>query len=230
MKSADAPTLSRKPPLEGRRILVVDDHAHTAILVKQTLLSAGAAEVAVANDGEMALAMLPSFRPDLIVTDMMMPVIGGMELVRVVRQAALTPNAGVPDPTVPIVLVSAFGSRRAVRAARQAGIDAFVVKPFSVGSLVKRVDRAGNRTADFVVRADYVGPDRRTSEKRKGPAHRALDMEPVALIPIADDTLASHPLRVVTQEDVAGEGGPSMLQALYDRIRDLEEERAAERA
>src|SRR4051812_27587319 len=114
-------------PLEGKRILVVEDHAHTAILLKQTLLHAGAGEVLTVSDGETALAVLPSYRPDMIITDMVMPGIDGLELVRVVRQAALEPNAGVPNPTVPIVLVSAFGSRRAVRRARQAGIDAFVV-------------------------------------------------------------------------------------------------------
>jgi CheY-like chemotaxis protein len=46
-------------PLEGRRILVVEDHGHTATLVKQTLLQAGAVEVLVVGDGEQALAARP---------------------------------------------------------------------------------------------------------------------------------------------------------------------------
>ena len=230
MKAADASRDSHGQPLEGRRILVVEDHAHTAILVKQTLLQAGAIEVMVVGDGEEALAVLPSYRPDMIVTDMMMPVVGGMELTRVVRQAALVPNPAVPNPTVPIVLVSAFGSRRSVRAARQAGIDAFVVKPFSVGSLVKRVDRAGRRTAEFIIRADYVGPDRRGSGQRKGPAFRLPDEE-VVVQPIAEgDTLASRPMLVVAEADPpASSGLPSQLQALYDRIRELEDERDQQR-
>jgi two-component system chemotaxis response regulator CheY len=231
MRRANASEESQGLPLDGRRILVVDDHAHTAILLKQTLLQAGAIEVMVVGDGEEALAVLPSYRPDMIVTDLMMPGVDGMELARVVRQAALTPNSAVPNPTIPIVLVSAFGSRRKVRAARQAGIDAFVVKPFSVGSLVKRVDRAGRRTAEFIVRADYVGPDRRAPGKRKGAAFRLPDFEtPVLPIP-EDETLATRPLQVVAEADPLPEAGvPSQLQALYARIRELEEERDQQRA
>jgi DNA-binding response OmpR family regulator len=157
-------------------------------------------------------------------------VIGGMELARVVRQAALVPNAAVPNPAVPIILVSAFGSRRKVRAARQAGIDAFVVKPFSVGSLVKRVDRAGRRTAEFIIRADYVGPDRRGAASRKGPAFRLPDEETPVRPIVEGESLAARPLEVVADADTLPEGGlPSQLQALYDRIRALEDERDAQR-
>ncbi len=191
-------------PLDGQRILVVEDNAHTAALVRQALLAAGAFEVVVAGDGRQALAQLASMRPDVLVTDMMMPVVGGMELIRAVRQAALEPDASVPDPTIPIVMVSAFGTRQAVRLARAAGIDAFVVKPFSLGSLVKRVDRAGRRTLPFIVDADYVGPERRTVQGAG--ARRATDA-PMDSAPSA-----------------------SQLKALYARIKEMENERVGESA
>lgn len=230
MKSAPTSDAHLPQPLEGKRILVVEDHNHTAILLKQTLLHAGAVEVHVVSDGEAALAILPAYRPDMIITDMVMPNMDGMELTRAVRQAALTPNPTVPNPSVPIVLVSAFGSRRSVRLARQAGIDAFVVKPFSVGSLVKRVDRAARRTAEFIVRADYVGPDRRAGGKRRGAAFRLPDEE-TPILPIPEgETLATRPLHVVAEAEPLPEAGvPSQLAALYERIRALEEERDQQR-
>lgn len=231
MTSARASTGNAGQPLEGWRILVVDDHAHTAVLVKQTLLHAGAAEVQVATDGEQALAILPHWRPDVIVTDMVMPGLDGMALAKVVRQAALSPNALVPNPTIPIVLVSAFGSRKSVRAARQAGVDAFVVKPFSAGSLIKRVDRAGRRTVEFIVCPEYVGPCRRGPGSRKGAQFRLPEEEtPVRPIP-EGETLATRPEQVVREPEPLPDAGiPSQLQVLYDRIRELEDERDRNRA
>ena len=190
-------------PLHGKRILVVEDHAHTAALMREALLAAGAVEVVVAGDGRQALSLLTILRPDVLVTDMVMPVSGGLELISAVRQAALEPNPEVPDPTIPIVLVSAFGSRNAVRTAQAAGIDTFVIKPFSLGSLLRRVDRAANRMVEFIVEPGYVGPDRRTVAGR-GVRRRT------------DDPDAEH---VPTA---------SQLKALYDRIKALESERAVE--
>ena len=192
-------------PLHGKRILVVEDHAHTAALVRQALLAAGAIEVVVAGDGAQALAQLGQLRPDVLVTDMIMPVTGGLELIKVVRQAALVPNPEVPDPTIPIVLVSAFGSRQAVRLAQAAGIDTFVIKPFSLGSLVRRVDRAAHRVVDFIVEQAYVGPDRRTVAGRG--VRRRTDAPDDGAAPSA-----------------------SQLKALYARIREMEDERVAEGA
>ncbi len=189
-------------PLDGQRILVVEDNANTAALVRQALLTAGAFEVVVAGDGRQALAQLAHVRPDVLVTDMVMPVVGGMELIRAVRQAALEPNASVPNPSIPIVMVSAFATREAVRLARAAGIDAFVVKPFSLGSLVKRVDRAGRRTVAFIIGPDYVGPDRRGATGRG--ARRSTD---------------GHPDHAPSA---------SQLQALYAQIKALEREKATE--
>ena len=132
-----------------------------------------------------------------------MPVSGGLELIKVVRQAALVPNPEVPDPSIPIVLVSAFGSRQAVRLAQAAGIDTFVIKPFSLGSLLRRVDRAANRMVDFIVDQSYVGPDRRTVAGR-GVRRRTDD------------------------PDQAGVATASQLKALYARIKAMEAERSSE--
>jgi two-component system chemotaxis response regulator CheY len=217
---------TRQAQLEGQRILVVDDNAPSAALLRYTLMAAGAAEVRIAADGQEALGLLATFRPDVLVTDMVMPVIGGLELVRAVRQSAHAPSPDVPDPAIPIVLVSAFGSRSAVRAAQAAGIDAFVVKPFSVASLIKRVHRAVNRSATFVVAASYVGPDRRGL--RGGPGNRRRS-DRAAALPLTEPAVVPPPLMLAVDrpEPAPGEETNSMLKHLYERIRELEEERAA---
>lgn len=209
--------------LDGQRILVVEDNANAAALARQTLLSAGAAAVATAIDGHDALRQLSSFQPDIVVTDLNMPGMGGLELTRIVRQSALEPHADVPDPSIPIVLVSAFASRGSVRTARSAGIDGFVIKPFSIGSLIKRVDRASRRTADFIVHPAYVGPDRRT---KAGTGGQRLTDPPTA----ANDIGPEPALRLAPAADPrADEAANSLLMELYAHIRALEAERSAER-
>jgi CheY-like chemotaxis protein len=208
--------------LDGRRILVVEDNSNAAALARQTLLSAGAAAVATATDGHEALRRLSSFQPDILVTDLNMPGMGGLELTRIVRQSALDPHADVPNPSIPIVLVSAFASHGSVRTARSAGIDAFVIKPFSIGSLIKRVDRASRRTADFIVHPGYVGPDRRT---KSGVGGQRLTDIPVA----ANDGAPEPVLRLAASTDPeVDDGATSLLMELYAHIRALEAERSVE--
>ena len=209
--------------LKGQRILVVEDNAHMAALVRQSLLGAGALEVMVVGDGDQGFAQLSGFRPDILVTDMVIPVAGGLELVRAVRKAALTADSGVPNPALPIVLVSAHASHQSVQAARAAGIDAFVLKPFSIGSLVKRVHRAGLRTAEFIVNPAYVGPDRRGKRRAAGSeaGARRLVVEPRSLIrPSLRLVRPGHP--------IPDNASPSLLKVLYARIQELEAERGAE--
>lgn len=212
------------PRLDGQRILVVEENAHAANLARQTLLSAGAAEVVTVIDGHAALRQLSSFQPDILVADLAMPGMSGLELTRIVRQSALDANAEVPDPAIPIVLVSTSGSDGSVRTAQSAGIDAYVIKPFSIGSLVTRVDRASRRTADFIINPAYVGPDRRA---RAGAAngHRRFTDPPVA----ANESSPDSELRLAPSADLeADEVANSLLMELYAHIRALEAERAAE--
>jgi CheY-like chemotaxis protein len=225
--SRSASRSADKPPLDGLRILVVDDNADTAALMRQLLLSAGAADVAVACDGREALTFLTHYKPDVLVTDMVMPVTGGLELIRTVRHAARVPTRAVPDPTLPIVLVSAFASRGSVRAAQSVGIDAFVIKPFSIGSLVKRVDRAARRTAAFIITEAYVGPDRRTKSGAGRNRRSDTPVEDTAHVPAPTPPPAktSPKLRVVTPDDPSpAVPSPSLLKTLHARIQALEGE------
>ena len=108
--------------------------------------------------------------------------------------------------------------------AQAAGIDAFVIKPFSIGSLVKRVHRAGKRSAEFIVHPAYVGPDRRVRPRAEGdpppPVRKAAEQE-----------AAKRPLRLVKPGDpVPEQASPSLLKVLYERIQELEAEQTSGQA
>jgi DNA-binding response OmpR family regulator len=111
------------------RLLVVDDEPNIRELLSASLRYAGF-EVATAADGQQALAMASSFRPDLLVLDVMMPGLDGLEVCRRLRVAS----------DVPIILLTALGSEQDRVVGLEIGADDYVTKPFSPRELVLRVD------------------------------------------------------------------------------------------
>jgi CheY-like chemotaxis protein len=166
---------SATEPLAGARVLVVDDHSFTIGLIKDVLYASGAAEVSSALDGAEAIAMLRACQPHLVVTDWRMPGLDGLALTEIVRRAAVTPDPRIPDPQVPIVLLSAHASARAVETARRAGVNEVVVKPFTVATLLQRLVTSMTQPRGFVVSDGYVGPDRRRRDSAGEAGRRASD-------------------------------------------------------
>lgn len=113
---------------ERSRILVVDDEPQITRVLKTTLQAQGY-EVKTAADGEAALNLSMDWIPDLIVTDLSMPLMSGIELCRLVRERS----------QVPIILLSVREEERNKIAALDAGADDYVTKPFSVNELLARV-------------------------------------------------------------------------------------------
>jgi CheY-like chemotaxis protein len=184
------PSAPREPdaaPLAGARVLVVDDHAVTIGLVREVVYASGAASVHAARNGGEAMAMLGACHPHLVVTDWRMPGMDGLAFTRAVRRAAARPDPRVPDADVPIVLLSAYASAKAVDAARRAGVDEVVVKPFAMRALLERLVAATSRPRPFVVCEAYVGPDRR---RRKAPNAGRRASDQIALIGPSDMSAA----------------------------------------
>ena len=113
---------------ERSRILVVDDEPQITRVLKTTLQAQGY-EVKTATDGEAALNLSMDWIPDLIVTDLSMPLMSGIELCRLVRERS----------QVPIIVLSVREEERNKIAALDAGADDYVTKPFSVNELLARV-------------------------------------------------------------------------------------------
>ena len=113
------------------RILVVDDIADNVEILRMRLTTLGY-EVVVAEDGEQALAKVRETLPDLILLDIMMPKIDGLEVVRRLK-------ADKSLPFIPVILVTAKASPTDVVAGLDAGGDDYLTKPIDHGALVARV-------------------------------------------------------------------------------------------
>ncbi|MBS0518536.1 MAG: response regulator [Proteobacteria bacterium] len=113
------------------RILVVDDVADNVEILRMRLTSLGY-EVVVAEDGEQALIRVREDLPDLVLLDIMMPKIDGLE---VVRRLKTDPSL----PFIPVILVTAKATPKDIVAGLDAGGDDYLTKPIDHGALVARV-------------------------------------------------------------------------------------------
>lgn len=166
----------------GLKILVVDDHANTVRLIGDVLRAAGVSMVYTASDGMRARGMLFQVQPDIIFTDSKMPYMDGLELTRSIRRAAVASDPRVPNPQVPIVMVTGNTSVRDVHVARLAGVNEFVIKPFTPAALLSRIQLVLKKPRPFIISEAYVGPDRRRRVELNysGPLRRTNDPDAIA--------------------------------------------------
>ncbi len=192
-------------------ILVVDDEAQITRVLKTTLSGHGYG-VRTAADGEEALQIMKDWSPDLIMTDLRMPNMDGLELCRRVRAQSRTP----------IIVLSVKGEEAIKVEALDAGADDYITKPFSVNELLARI-RATLRRASAPEQPDTaviaVGDFRIDIPAR---AVGVKDHE-VRLTPKEFDLLvyfAKHPGKVITHRALlAAVWGPnSVEQPEYLRV------------
>jgi two-component system chemotaxis response regulator CheY len=110
-------------------VMIVEDDAATRRLYRFLLANSGY-NVVEAEDGVMAMERLNSHTCHLIITDMNMPRMGGMELVRAVRQI---------HPDMYVIMVTAFGTPDTEKQAFRAGVNEYLTKPFDFEELEERV-------------------------------------------------------------------------------------------
>ena len=113
---------------DHRRILVVDDEPQITRVLRTSLSSQGY-DLRVANDGETAIEIMKDWTPDLVITDLSMPNMDGLELSRRIRSKL----------DVPIIVLSVRGEERTKVQALDAGVDDYVTKPFGMEELLARV-------------------------------------------------------------------------------------------
>ena len=128
------------PPAASIRILVVDDDENLRRLVAAYLESEGY-EVEEAADGHSALAVVEAEEPQLVVLDLMLPGISGLEVARRIRAGG----------TTPVLMLTARGSEEDVLRGFEAGADDYLVKPFGPKVLVARVKAILRRSGAEVV-------------------------------------------------------------------------------
>ena len=118
--------------IDKTRVLVVEDESDIAGLVKHTLERSGDALVEIASSGDQALKAASQQPPDLIILDLNLPVLGGLEVCRLLRTRPAT-------ATTPIIMLTARSTEGDRVQGLDAGADDYVTKPFSPRELAARV-------------------------------------------------------------------------------------------
>lgn len=122
------------------KILVVEDHSDTLELLKYNLTTSGY-NVVTAMDGHKALEQARNEKPDLILLDLMLPGLDGLEVCRRLKQETGTQH-------IPVIMLTAKGEEVDRVVGLELGVDDYVVKPFSPRELVLRIKAVLRRSAD----------------------------------------------------------------------------------
>jgi CheY-like chemotaxis protein len=160
---------------ENLKALIVEDNGHMRSLLRALLNSAGIKDVVEAAHGQAGMEALREHKSDLVLTDMVMKPMDGLELTRHIRNDERSPN-----PFVPIIMISGHTEKYRVEAARDAGVTEFLAKPITAQNLFTRIAEIVERPRAFVRCDNYFGPDRRRrqNDDYPGPWRRKEDLEP----------------------------------------------------
>ena len=157
------------------RILVAEDEAIIRMDLIEMLQAAGYEVVAAATNGQEAIDLAGEHRPDLAILDVKMPVLDGITAAAKIIEIA------------PVLMLTAFSQRELVERARDAGVMAYVVKPFTIGDLVPAIEIAISRHQQMKSLAAEVADlhdrleTRKIIDKAKGILMPALNLsEPQA--------------------------------------------------
>jgi CheY-like chemotaxis protein len=142
--------------LADLRILVVDDNEHIRKLVKVILRSIGVTKVGEAENGRQAIDIMKEVVPDVILSDWEMEHMDGLQLARFIRKSPESPNAFLP-----VIIMTGQADRQRVLAARDAGVNEFVIKPLSAQVILSRLSNILDTPRPFVKSDNFFGPDRR---------------------------------------------------------------------
>ena len=116
-------------------VLVVDDHRTMVLIVKGLLQQIGFVDIDMAEDGVTALAKLEKKKYDIVISDWNMPNMDGLELLKRVRT-----STNLILKAVPFILLTAESKTDNIIAAKQAGVNNYIIKPLTVGVLKQKLD------------------------------------------------------------------------------------------
>lgn len=121
------------------RIVVAEDEALIRLDLAEMLAEVGYEVVGQASDGEQAVSMVREQRPDVVILDVKMPVLDGISAAEQIGKERIAP----------VIMLTAFSQKELVERARDAGVMAYIVKPFSQADLAPAVDIATSRWAEL---------------------------------------------------------------------------------
>lgn len=195
----------------AQRILVADNGPQTTRVLRSSLAARGY-EVQVANEGEEALKIFNAWAPHLVITDLSVPNMGGLELCRRIRAVS----------QVLFIMLSVKREERTKVEALDAGADDYISKPFGVNEMLARVRAMLRRTPATIDQQDkvlQVGDFRADLEARSIKVHKTevhLTLKEYELLVY----LIRHPNKVVTHRALLGAvwGGDYVEQTEYLRV------------
>jgi len=172
------------------RVLVVEDEPSFVEALRISLTREGY-DVDTATDGRSGLETFRDHAPDIVLLDLMLPELSGLDVLRAIRR----------DSEVPVIVVSAKDAEADIVAALELGADDYVTKPYSVRELIARVRAAGRRSTAAAARETVtVGTatlDHGTFRLRLGDADQDLPKKEFEVMAL----LMEHPGRVVPREE-----------------------------
>jgi response regulator NasT len=139
------------------RLVIADDESIIRMNLKETLVGLGYLVVGEAGDGMSALNLARELRPDLVVMDIKMPKIDGIQAAELLTQERIAP----------VLLLTAYSDRELVDRARDAGVVAYLVKPFREADLLPAIEVAMARFAELRALDKQLGDMREAMETRK---------------------------------------------------------------
>jgi two-component system NtrC family sensor kinase len=119
--------------MSGEKILVIDDRRENLLFLANSVLRPEGYEVITAMDGKQGLDKALAERPDLIITDLKMPHMSGLEMMSALRKA---------EVPIPVILTTFYGSEQAAIQAFRLGAKDYIVKPYEIAEMLDSVDRA----------------------------------------------------------------------------------------
>lgn len=158
-------------PRNEIRILYGDPAPGTRSLYRQALYSAGYNNLREFDSLEGFADLLAVAQPDLVFMDLSLPGGNSVQMVRDLRLSRLGVN-----PYLPVILTTWEAEQSVVRKIVDSGADDLLVKPLSIRALLERIETVGMNRKPFVVTSDYIGPDRRRAEARRGSTVPLIDV------------------------------------------------------
>ncbi|MBM6546499.1 response regulator [Janibacter sp. YIM B02568] len=166
MTTSEAETMTTDSTPGGTplRILIAEDEALIRTDLAEMLAEQGYDVVGQASDGQQAVALAEQLRPDLAIFDIKMPVMDGLAAAEAVGTQRICP----------VIMLTAFSQKELVERARDAGVMAYVVKPFSASDVLPAIEVASSRWAELKALESEVADlgerleTRKAVEKAKG--------------------------------------------------------------
>lgn len=143
--------------MERTRIVIADDESLIRMDLREMLTNLGYLVVGDVGDGRSAVNLAKELRPDIVIMDIKMPDMDGIEAARILTE----------ERVAPVLLLSAYSQQELVAKAREAGVAGYLVKPFRESDLTPAIEVALSRFTEFRTLEREVGDLRETLETRK---------------------------------------------------------------